>query len=77
LVVIAVTSATALVVRTGTGPSPDWALVATLTAASVAGGWAGSLIAARIPAVGLQTAFTGLLVAVGLYTAWRAVPAMA
>ena len=76
LVVITITSATALAVRAGTGPAPDWILVALLTVASVAGGWFGTHLAGRISAARLQTAFTTLLVAVGAYTAWRAIPAL-
>ena len=42
LVVIAVTSAAALAVRTGTGIHPDWGLVALLTGAAVVGGYIGA-----------------------------------
>jgi hypothetical protein len=76
LVVITITSATALLVRSGSGPAPDWTPVALLTAAAVAGGWAGARIANRLSARRLQTAFTALLVVVGTYTAWQALPAL-
>lgn len=39
LVVITITSASALAVRAGTGPHPNWGLVALLTALAVLGGW--------------------------------------
>ena len=48
LVVITMTSAAALAVRAGTGATPDWTLVATLTAASAVGGFAGARLADRI-----------------------------
>jgi uncharacterized membrane protein YfcA len=76
LVVITVTSATALLVRSGSGPGPDWTLVALLTAAAVAGGWTGARVAPRLSGQRLQTTFTALLVVVGTYTAWQAVPAL-
>jgi uncharacterized membrane protein YfcA len=77
LVVITITSFAALTVRAGTGPAPDWTLVAILTAAAVAGGWLGTRLANRMSADLLQAAFTALLVAVGSYTAWQAVPGLA
>ena len=76
LVVITITSATALLVRSGTGPPPDWTLVGLLTAAAVAGGWTGARIAARLSTRRLQAAFTALLVVVGTYTAWQSLPAL-
>ena len=48
LVVITLTSAAALAVRAGVGTTPDWTLVATLTAASAVGGFAGARLADRI-----------------------------
>ncbi len=77
LVVITITSAAALVVRAGNGPAPDWSLVALLTVASVAGGWLGTRMARTVSTAGLQAAFTALLVLVGVYTAWNALPALA
>lgn len=76
LVVITITSATALAVRAGTGTAPDWTLVAVLTVAAISGGWLGTRLAARTSTARLQTTFTTLLVAVGGYTAWQAIPAL-
>ena len=76
LVVITITSAAALAVRAGTGAHPDWALVALLTGASVAGGWLGARLAARTDTSRLQAAFTVLLLLVAVYTASQAVPAL-
>lgn len=76
LVVITVTSATALVVRAGSDQAPDWSLVALLTAAAVSGGWAGARVSRHLSARRLQAAFTALLVSVGTYTAWQALPAL-
>jgi uncharacterized protein len=76
LVVITITSATALAVRAGTGLAPDWAVVGLLTIASVAGGWLGARLGRRTSTARLQAAFTLLLVVVGTYTACQAVPAL-
>jgi uncharacterized membrane protein YfcA len=76
LVVIAITSASALAVRAGTGTHPNWGLVALLTAVAVAGGWAGARLTARTDTSKLQAAFTVLLLLVAGYTAWRALPAL-
>jgi uncharacterized membrane protein YfcA len=76
LVVITITSATALAVRAGTGAHPAWGLVALLTAVAVAGGWAGARLAARTDTRRLQAAFTVLLLLVAGYTAWHALPAL-
>ncbi|WP_329474969.1 sulfite exporter TauE/SafE family protein [Kribbella sp. NBC_01484] len=76
LVVITITSASALAVRAGTGTQPDWSLVAVLTAVAVLGGWTGARLTARLDTTKLQTAFTVLLVLVAGYTAWQAVPAL-
>ena len=76
LVVITITSASALVVRAGTGTHPSWGLVALLTAVAVLGGWAGARLAARAGTGRLQAAFTALLLLVAGYTAWRALPAL-
>ena len=77
LVVITITSATALVTRAGTGLSPDWWLVAALTLTAVAGSIAGARLAARTDTRLLSVAFTGLVVAVATYTAAHALPALA
>jgi len=76
LVVITMTSAVALAVRTGTGVSPDWWLVLVLTGASAAGAVAGARLAGRTDTRRLQAAFTVLVLAVALYTAVRAFPAL-
>jgi hypothetical protein len=76
LVVITITAGAALAVRAGTGTAPDWTLVALLTVAAVAGGWLGTRLATGISTDRLQAAFTALLVAVGAYTAWQAIPAL-
>jgi uncharacterized membrane protein YfcA len=76
LVVITITSASALVVRAGAVDQPDWGLVALLTAFAVVGGHLGARLASRTPTERLQAGFTGLLLAVAGYTAWQAVPAL-
>ena len=76
LVVITITSASALAVRAGTGVHPSWGLVALLTAVAVAGGWAGARLTARTDTRTLHAAFTVLLLLVAGYTAWRALPAL-
>lgn len=76
LVVITITSASALAVRAGTGMQASWGLVALLTAVAVLGAWAGTRVAARADTAKLQAAFTVLLVLVACYTAWRAVPGL-
>lgn len=76
LVVITLTSAAALAVRAGVGTTPDWTLVATLTAASAVGGFAGVRLADRIDTTKLSAAFTVLVLAVAIYTATQALPAL-
>ncbi len=76
LVVIAITSAVALGVRAGVGIQPDWALVLVLTAASAVGGFLGARIAAHTDTSRLSAAFTVLVLAVAVYTASRALPAL-
>ena len=76
LVVITITSITALATRAGTGLSPDWWLVAALTFTAVAGSIAGAGLAARTDTRRLSLAFTGLVVAVAAYTAAHALPAL-
>lgn len=76
LVVITVTSAAALAVRSGVGATPDWGLVAALTAAAVVGGLAGTRISARAGTCRLSAAFTVLVLLVAGYTAVQAVPAL-
>ncbi len=76
LVVIALTSAAALAVRAGSVVAPDWGVVLVLTVASAIGGFAGARAAARIETRKLSGAFTVLVLAVAVYTAARALPAL-
>ena len=76
LVVITVTSASALAVRAGVGSTPDWGVVLALTLASVAGGVVGARVAARADTTRLSAAFTVLVLVVAAYTAARALPAL-
>ena len=76
LVVITLTSAAALVVRAGVGSAPDWGVVLVLTAVSALGGFLGAELADRIDTTRLSTAFTILVLAVAVYTATRALPAL-
>lgn len=75
LVVITLTSATALVVRTTQHiAQPDWVLVAALTVTSALAGVMGARLAAHVSTNRLSQAFTGLVIAVALYTAAQSVP---
>ncbi len=76
LLVISMTSAAALAVRTGAGLHPDWWLVLLLTAASAAAGYAGARLASHIDTKRLTGAFTALVLAVAVYTAAQALPAL-
>ena len=76
LVVISMTSAAALAIRAGTGLHPDWWLVLLLTAASAAGGYAGVRLACHTDTRRLAGAFTALVLAVAVYTASQALPAL-
>ncbi len=76
LVAITLMSTAALVVRAGVGVTPDWAVVLTLTGASAVGGLLGARLAARTKTARLSTAFTALVLAVALYTASQALPAL-
>ncbi len=76
LVVITLTSAAALAVRAGVGVAPDWGLVLVLALASAVGGFLGARVAARTDTRRLSVAFTVLVLAVAVYTAVRAVPAL-
>lgn len=76
LVVITVTSASALVVRAGIGIAPDWGIVVVLTAASLAGGLIGARMAARVNTARLSAAFTALVLSIAVYTAALALPAL-
>ncbi len=76
LVVIAVTSAAALVVRAGSGIAPDWGLVIALTAAAAAAAVVGVRVADTVDTRRLSAAFTGLVLLVAGYTAVQALPAL-
>jgi uncharacterized membrane protein YfcA len=76
LVVITVTSASALAVRAGVGSTPDWGVVLALTVASVLGGLVGARLAARTDTTRLSAAFTVLVLGVAVYTAARALPTL-
>ncbi len=76
LVVIALTSAAALAVRAGSVVQPDWWVVLVLTTASAVGGYAGARLADRADTRKLSAAFTVLVLAVAVYTAVRALPAL-
>ena len=77
LVVIAVTSTAALVVRLGHSvTAPDWGLVALLSAAAAAAAVAGTHLAGRVRASTLTTAFAVLVLGVAVYTGVRAAPAL-
>jgi uncharacterized membrane protein YfcA len=76
LVVITLTSAAALAVRAGVGSAPDWGPVVVLTAVSAIGGFLGAKTADRVDTNRLSTAFTVLVLAVAVYTAARALPAL-
>jgi uncharacterized membrane protein YfcA len=77
LVVIALTSAVALAVRTGAGVAPDWWLVGVLSVASAPGALLGARLASRTDTRHLSAAFTALVLAVAVYTASQALPALA
>ncbi len=73
LVVITLTSAAALAVRAASGlTQPDWLTVGALTAASALAAIAGARLATRINTDRLSMAFTGLVLAVAIYTATQA-----
>ena len=74
LLVISVNSVSALAARLGTHVHLDWRLLATFTAAAIAGSFVGNRVASRVDAVKLTVAFTGLLVLVAGYTAARSLP---
>lgn len=74
LVVIAVTSAVALVVRTGSDVAVDWPPVLALTGVAAVGAVLGGRVATRVDASRLQGAFALLVVVVAMFTTVRAVP---
>jgi uncharacterized membrane protein YfcA len=76
LVVITLTSAAALAMRSGLGVTPEWTPVLVLTAAAALGGVAGARLASRTDTHKLSIAFTVLVLTVAAYTAARALPAL-
>ena len=76
LLVIAINSATSLVARAGTGLDIDWTIIGVFTAAAVIGSLLGARIATRARPETLRIAFSVLIIAVGLYTAARSIPAL-
>lgn len=76
LLVIALTSAVALWVRTDVGVHPDWHIVAVLTGAAALGSLLGSDLAGRLSPTWLTRTFTGVVLAVGAFTATTAVAAL-
>ena len=76
LLVIAINSATSLVARAGTGIDIDWTIIGVFTAAAVIGSLLGARIATRARPETLRIAFGVLIIAVGLYTAARSIPAL-
>ena len=76
LVVIALTSAAALVVRVGAGAAPDWWVVVLLTATAAAGAFVGARLVSHLDVRRLSIAFTALVLVVAVYTAVRSVPAL-
>jgi uncharacterized membrane protein YfcA len=76
LLVIAVNSAAAFVVRIGHGIHVDWLPVVVLTALAVVGSLLGARVASRLPARTLSVGFAVLLLGVAGYTAVQSVPAL-
>jgi uncharacterized membrane protein YfcA len=76
LLVIAINSTSALTARLGGGISLDWPLLGVFTLAALAGTLAGNRIASRVSASRLTAAFTGLLIAVAVYSLSRSLPAL-
>lgn len=76
LVIIAMTSAVALVVRSGAAPSPDWVVVGVLTIAASIGAVLGARIALRLDITRLTSAFTALVFVVAVFTAAQSAAAL-
>jgi uncharacterized membrane protein YfcA len=77
LLVIAINSATSLTARAGSGGiSIDWSIIGVFTAAAVIGSLLGARIATRARPETLRYTFALLIIAVGLYTAARSIPAL-
>ena len=73
LVVISLTSAVALAVRTSVGVQPDWAVVTALTVAAALASLVGTRLAARWDPASLTRAFTAVVLTVGLLTTAQAI----
>lgn len=67
LLVITVNSLAALVMRAGTVPGPDWAVVAPFAGAAVLGAWDGGRLAAKVPGAALQRVFAVMLLTVAAF----------
>ena len=76
LVVITVTSTSALTARAGIGVSPDWTAVLALTAAAVGGALVGARLARGIDTSRLTTAFTAMVLGVAVFTGVRVLPSL-
>ena len=76
LLVIALTSASALVAHLATG-RVDWAVVASFTAAAIAGEIAGSRVGSRLSSARLTQVFAVLIVGVALFLIAKNVAALA
>ena len=76
LVVIVLTSASAFVVRVGSGVQPSWPPVLLLTATAALGAVGGTRLARRTDPHRLAAAFTVVVLGVAVYTAARALPAL-
>ena len=74
LVVIAVTSTSALASRLGDGVSVDWPVIGVFAVAAVVGSLLGSRVTSRVSPERLNLAFTVLLVVVAAAMAVRSVP---
>lgn len=75
LLVIAINSAVALVLRADIG-SVDWAIVAPFTAFATVGVLGGRRLAHRVPARALSTALTVLVIAMAIWTAAQGLTAL-
>jgi len=76
LLVISINSFTALAFRADAQLTLDWWVIGGFTISAVVGSLAGSRLVSRVSPARLSIAFTGLLVAVALYTAARSFPAL-
>ncbi|WP_203336219.1 sulfite exporter TauE/SafE family protein [Nocardioides limicola] len=74
LVVIAITSTSALAVRTGVGVAPDWGPVLVLAAAAAVAALVGARLVRRLDAHLVAATFTVMVLAVAVFTAVQAFP---